>query len=54
MSNAVNSKDQEAYDKFFANGGKVTVCEAFATTENLVINPWKKSGKGRPKAKGKK
>ena len=41
--------DQEAYDAFFANGGKVTVLDKDARTENLNINPWQRS-RGRPKA----
>ena len=46
---ARDPEDQEAYDAFFANGGKVTVVDPNARTENLNINPWQR-GKGRPKA----
>jgi len=42
-------EDQEAYDAYFAKGGKVTVYDGNDRTENLVINPWQR-GKGRPKA----
>ena len=46
---ARDPEDQAAYDAFFANGGKVTVVDPNARTENLSINPWQR-GKGRPKA----
>ena len=38
---------------FFANGGKVTVLDKNARTENLNINPWQRS-RGRPKATANK
>ena len=47
---ASDPEDQAAYDEFFAKGGKVTVCDTNARTEDLVINPWQR-GRGRPKAK---
>ena len=50
---ARDPEDQEAYDAFFANGGKVTVLEKDARTENLNINPWQRS-RGRPKATANK
>ena len=40
-----SKEDQAAFDEYFANGGKVTVCETGARTEDLVVNPWKKSKK---------
>jgi len=46
---ARDPEDQAAYDAFFANGGKVTVLDKDARTENLNINPWQRS-RGRPKA----
>lgn len=46
---AQDPEDQAAFDAFFANGGKVTVLDKDARTENLSINPWQR-GKGRPKA----
>jgi hypothetical protein len=46
---ARDPEDQAAYDEFFAKGGKVTVVDKNARTENLSINPWQR-GKGRPKA----
>tara|TARA_S200002703_G_scaffold138905_1_gene129342 strand:+ start:516 stop:707 length:192 start_codon:yes stop_codon:yes gene_type:complete len=36
---------QEAYDEYFAKGGKVTVCVANARTEGAVTNPWQRSKK---------
>ena len=50
---AQDPADQEAYDAFFANGGKVTVLDKDARTENLNINPWQRS-RGRPKATANK
>ena len=41
--------DQEAYDAFFANGGKVSIVDKNARTESFTNNPWQR-GKGRPKA----
>ena len=46
---ARDPEDQEAYDAFFANGGKVTIVDANARSENANVNPWQR-GKGRPKA----
>ena len=50
----MDKKEQAAYDaamaEYFAKGGKVTVCDTNARTEDLVINPWQR-GRGRPKAK---
>lgn len=46
---ATDPEDQAAYDAFFANGGKVTIVDKNARTENLNINPWQRS-RGRPKA----
>ena len=46
---AQDPADQAAYDAFFANGGKVTVVDPNARTENLSINPWQRA-KGRPKS----
>jgi hypothetical protein len=42
------SKDpelQQAYDEYFAKGGKVTVCVANARTEGALTNPWQRSKK---------
>lgn len=50
---ASNPEDQSAYDEFFAKGGKVTLCEPNARTEDLVINPWQR-GRGRPKKQPEK
>ena len=50
---ARDPEDQAAYDAFFANGGKVTVLDKNARTENLNINPWQRS-RGRPKATANK
>ena len=50
---ARDPEDQEAYDAFFDNGGKVTVLDKDARTENLNINPWQRS-RGRPKATANK
>lgn len=50
---AGDPEDQAAYDAFFANGGKVTVLDKNARTENLNINPWQRS-RGRPKATANK
>jgi len=36
---------QEAYDEYFAKGGKVTVCVANARTEGAATNPWQKTKK---------
>ena len=36
---------QEAYDEYFAKGGKVTVCVANARTEGAPANPWQRSKK---------
>lgn len=41
-------EEQAAYDEYFANGGKVTVCPTNERTENLETNIWKR-GPGRPK-----
>jgi hypothetical protein len=41
--------DQEAYDAFFANGGKVSIVDKNARSETFSVNPWQR-GKGRPKA----
>tara|TARA_B100001057_G_C22870849_1_gene958755 strand:+ start:11576 stop:11788 length:213 start_codon:yes stop_codon:yes gene_type:complete len=46
---ATDPADQEAYDAFFANGGKVTIVDTNARTESFTVNPWQR-GKGRPKA----
>ena len=45
--------DQEAYDAFFAKGGKVTIVDTNARSEFANVNPWQR-GKGRPKATAKK
>ena len=49
---AMDKRDQAAHDEaiaeYLAKGGKVTVCEKNARTENLVTNIWKR-GPGRPK-----
>mgnify|MGYP003653797625 CR=1 FL=1 len=49
---AMDKKAQAAHDEavavYLAKGGKVTVCEKDARTENLVTNIWKR-GPGRPK-----
>ena len=36
---------QEAYDEYFAKGGKVTVCTPDARTEGATTNPWQRSKK---------
>ena len=46
-------KIKHAYDEFFAKGGKVTVVDPDARTENLVINPWQR-GKGAKSNSGSK
>ena len=46
---ARDPEDQAAYDAFFANGGKVTIVDTNARSENFSVNPWQR-GKGRPKA----
>jgi len=38
------------YDEYFARGGKVTIVDPNARSENANINPWQKA-KGRPKEK---
>jgi len=45
--------DQEAYDEFFAKGGKVTIVDKNARTETFSTNPWQRS-KGRPKSTANK
>jgi len=47
-------QEQEAYDAYFAKGGKVTVCPANERTENLGNNVWQRSKPGRPKKDAKK
>ena len=44
---AQDPADQEAYDAFFANGGKVTIVDKNARSETFSVNPWQR-GKGRP------
>ena len=46
---ATDPEDQAMFDEYFAKGGKVTVLDPDARTENLTINPWQRA-KGRPKA----
>ena len=36
---------QEAYDEYFAKGGKVTVCTPDTRTEGATTNPWQRSKK---------
>jgi len=36
---------QEAYEAYFAKGGKVTVCTPDARTEGATTNPWQRSKK---------
>ena len=47
----------EEINEWLSKGNTITVCEAGACTEDLVINPWQRK-RGRPKAtpepKGKK
>jgi hypothetical protein len=50
---AQDPADQEAYDAFFANGGKVTIVDKNARTETFSTNPWQRA-KGRPKSTTKK
>ena len=50
---ATDPEDQAMYDEYFARGGKVTVVDKDARTENLNIKPWQRS-RGRPKASEKK
>ena len=45
--------DQEAYDAFFAKGGKVTIVDTNTRSEFANVNPWQR-GKGRPKASANK
>jgi len=40
-----NAELQEAYDEYFAKGGKVTVCTPDARTEGATTNPWQRSKK---------
>ena len=46
---ARDPEDQAAYDEYFARGGKVTIVDDNARSENANVNPWQR-GKGRPKA----
>ena len=50
---AMDKKAQEEHDEAIAayleKGGKFTVCEKDARTEDLVTNIWKRRGPGRPK-----
>ena len=50
---ATDPADQEAYDAFFANGGKVTIVDTNARTESFTVNPWQRA-KGRPKSTANK
>ena len=36
---------QEAYEAYFAKGGKVTVCTPDTRTEGATTNPWQRSKK---------
>ena len=36
---------EEAYAEYFAKGGKVTVCNPDARSENAVTNPWQRGKK---------
>ena len=36
---------QEAYEAYFAKGGKVTVCTPDTRTEGAATNPWQRSKK---------
>jgi len=47
---ARDPEDQAMYDEYFARGGKVTILDTNARTENANVNPWQRS-KGRPKGK---
>ena len=47
---ATDPEDQAMYDEYFARGGKVTIVDPNARSENANINPWQKA-KGRPKEK---
>ena len=40
-----NAELQEAYNEYFAKGGKVTVCTPDARTEGATTNPWQGSKK---------
>lgn len=40
-----NAELQEAYNEYFAKGGKVTVCTPDARTEGATTNPWQRSKK---------
>ena len=40
-----NAELQEAYNEYFAKGGKVTVCTPNARTEGATTNPWQRSKK---------
>ena len=48
MDKRAQAAHDEAVAEYLAKGGKVTVCEKDARTENLVTNIWKR-GPGRPK-----
>lgn len=48
MDKRAQAAHDEAIAEYLAKGGKVTVCEKNARTENLVTNIWKR-GPGRPK-----
>ena len=50
---AQNPEDQDAYDAFFAKGGKVTVVDKDARSESFSVNPWQRA-KGRPKSTANK
>jgi hypothetical protein len=47
---AQDPEDQAMFDEYFARGGKVTILDTNARTENANVNPWQRS-KGRPKGK---
>jgi len=40
-----NAELQEAYEAYFAKGGKVTVCTPDTRTEGATTNPWQRSKK---------
>ena len=42
-------ENERAIREYIANGGKITVCEAGARTEDLQVGQW-----GRPKKKASK